>query len=226
MRRRITFADRAEAGRLLAERLATLELQAPLVLALPRGGVPVAAEIARALAAPLDVAFVRKIGAPGQPELAIGAIADGGEPEIVLNRKLVRSARSERGLHHGGSRPRARHHRAAPARLREPAPGGRAHGPCGDRRRRRGGDRHDHAGSAAPREAPQPGSPHCRGAHRLARGRRPRSSARPTPWCSSAPRAASARSAPSTTTSAKCRTRRWRRCSGLRRWRRCQTLRV
>ena len=90
MRRRITFADRAEAGRLLAERLATLELQAPLVLALPRGGVPVAAEIARALAAPLDVAFVRKIGAPGQPELAVGAIADGGEPEIVLNRKLVR----------------------------------------------------------------------------------------------------------------------------------------
>src|SRR5262245_36733239 len=91
MRRRITFADRAEGGRLLAERLATLELRAPLVLALPRGGVPVAAEIARALAAPLDVAFVRKIGAPGQPELAVGAIADGGEPEIVLNRKLVRT---------------------------------------------------------------------------------------------------------------------------------------
>ena len=91
MRRRITFADRAEAGRLLAERLATLELQAPLVLALPRGGVPVAAEIARALAAPLDVAFVRKIGAPGQPELAIGAIADGSDPEIVLNRKLVQA---------------------------------------------------------------------------------------------------------------------------------------
>jgi putative phosphoribosyl transferase len=89
MRRRLTFADRAEAGRLLAERLATLELQAPLVLALPRGGVPVAAEIARALSAPLDVAFVRKIGAPEQPELAVGAIADGDEPEIVLNHKLV-----------------------------------------------------------------------------------------------------------------------------------------
>ena len=91
MRRRLTFADRAEAGRLLAERLATLELQAPLVLALPRGGVPVAAEIARALSAPLDVAFVRKIGAPEQPELAVGAIADGDEPEIVLNHKLVRT---------------------------------------------------------------------------------------------------------------------------------------
>ena len=91
MSRRLTFADRAEAGRLLAERLASLGLQAPLVLALPRGGVPVAAEIARALSAPLDVAFVRKIGAPEQPELAVGAIADGEEPEIVLNHKLVRA---------------------------------------------------------------------------------------------------------------------------------------
>src|SRR6187455_1891183 len=86
MRRRITFADRAEAGR-----LAAMGLQDPLVLALPRGGVPVAAEIARALAAPLDVAFVRKIGAPGQPELAVGAVADGDEPEIVLNDTLVRA---------------------------------------------------------------------------------------------------------------------------------------
>jgi putative phosphoribosyl transferase len=84
------FADRAEAGQLLAERLAAMQLEGPLVLALPRGGVPVGAEIARRLAAPLDVAFVRKIGAPGQPELAIGAIADGTEPETVLNAKLVR----------------------------------------------------------------------------------------------------------------------------------------
>jgi putative phosphoribosyl transferase len=91
MSRRLTFADRAEAGRLLAERLVSLALEAPLVLALPRGGVPVGAEIARALAAPLDVAFVRKIGAPDQPELAVGAIADGDEPEIVLNHKLVRA---------------------------------------------------------------------------------------------------------------------------------------
>ena len=91
MSRRLTFADRAEAGRLLAERLAAMGLQDPLVLALPRGGVPVGAEIARALRAPLDVAFVRKIGAPEQPELAVGAIADGEEPEIVLNHKLVRA---------------------------------------------------------------------------------------------------------------------------------------
>jgi putative phosphoribosyl transferase len=89
MSRRTIFADRAEAGRSLAERLAALHLDAPLVLALPRGGVPVAAEIARALGAPLDVALVRKIGAPGQPELAIGAVADGDEPEVVLNDSLV-----------------------------------------------------------------------------------------------------------------------------------------
>ncbi len=90
MRWRLMFADRAEAGRMLAERLAAMALPDPLVLALPRGGVPVGAEIARRLAAPLDVAFVRKIGAPGQPELAIGAIADGAEPETVLNTRLVR----------------------------------------------------------------------------------------------------------------------------------------
>lgn len=87
--RTVVFADRAEAGRLLAERLAAMDLAAPLILALPRGGVPVGAEIARRLGAPLDVAFVRKLGAPDQPELAIGAVADGASPEIVLNAELV-----------------------------------------------------------------------------------------------------------------------------------------
>lgn len=89
MRRRLLFADRAEAGRQLAERLAAKLLPDPLVLALPRGGVPVGAEIARRLKAPLDVAFVRKLGAPDQPELAVGAVADGADPEIVLNAELV-----------------------------------------------------------------------------------------------------------------------------------------
>lgn len=89
MRRALTFADRAEAGRLLARRLAALDLQAPIVLALPRGGVAVGAEIAKALRAPLDVAFVRKIGAPDQPELAVGAVADGDAPEIVRNAEMV-----------------------------------------------------------------------------------------------------------------------------------------
>jgi putative phosphoribosyl transferase len=83
------FADRAEAGRLLAERLAAMMLANPVVLALPRGGVPVGAQIAQRLGAPLDVAFVRKLGAPYQPELAIGAVADGDSPEIVLNAALV-----------------------------------------------------------------------------------------------------------------------------------------
>jgi len=89
MRRKMIFADRAEAGQLLGERLAAMDLADPLVLALPRGGVPVGAEIARRLAAPLDVVLVRKIGAPGEPELAVGAVADGASPEIVLNDRLV-----------------------------------------------------------------------------------------------------------------------------------------
>jgi putative phosphoribosyl transferase len=89
MRRRLIFADRTEAGALLAERVAALSLASPLVLALPRGGLPVGAEIAKRLGAPLDVAFVRKLGAPQEPELAIGAVADGPSPEVVLNEKLV-----------------------------------------------------------------------------------------------------------------------------------------
>ncbi|WP_322796286.1 phosphoribosyltransferase [Tepidiforma sp.] len=84
------FASRREAGSALAEALSRLDLpQGALLLALPRGGVPVAAEIARELDLPLDVFIVRKLGAPGQPELAIGAIASGGVR--VLNPDLVAS---------------------------------------------------------------------------------------------------------------------------------------
>lgn len=72
------FEDRAEAGRALAERLRHVADHDLVVLALPRGGVPVAAEVARALQAPMDVIGVRKLGAPGHRELAIGAIAEGG----------------------------------------------------------------------------------------------------------------------------------------------------
>jgi predicted phosphoribosyltransferase len=90
MRRTLIFADRAEAGQLLAARLAGLGLENPAVFALPRGGVPLGAEIAKRLHAPLDLAFVRKLGAPDQPELAVGAVAgDLESPEIVLNTKLV-----------------------------------------------------------------------------------------------------------------------------------------
>jgi putative phosphoribosyl transferase len=83
------FHDRAEAGRLLAEELAKLGLKDPVVLALPRGGVPVAAEVARALDAGLDLVIVRKVGAPGNPELAVAAIVDGNPPDVVLNREII-----------------------------------------------------------------------------------------------------------------------------------------
>lgn len=84
------FEDRRDAGRRLAARLIRLKAQHPLVLALPRGGVPVGYEVACALDAPLDVIVVRKLGAPGQPELGIGAVVDGDNPQSVLNEDLVR----------------------------------------------------------------------------------------------------------------------------------------
>jgi predicted phosphoribosyltransferase len=84
------FRDRTEAGRLLAERLdAYADRPDVLVLALPRGGVPVAYEVARALGAPLDVFVVRKLGVPGHEELAMGAIATGGV--CVLNDEVVQA---------------------------------------------------------------------------------------------------------------------------------------
>jgi putative phosphoribosyl transferase len=81
------FRDRPDAGRQLASRLAGYRPRTPLVLALPRGGLPVAFEVARALDAPLDLVVTRKLGAPGQPELAIGAIAEGGV--TLLNERIV-----------------------------------------------------------------------------------------------------------------------------------------
>ncbi|WP_257538433.1 host attachment protein [Sphingobium sp. CFD-1] len=84
------FHDRREAGRRLAIVLAPLAGAHPLVLALPRGGVPVAFEVAKALDAELDLLFVRKIGAPGYEELGIGAVVDGAEPQLVLNEDIVR----------------------------------------------------------------------------------------------------------------------------------------
>jgi putative phosphoribosyl transferase len=88
--RQALFADRSEAGRALARRLVRFKAERPVVLALPRGGVPVGFEVAQALDAPLDLVLVRKIGAPFQPELAIGAVVDGGRFETVLNEEMVR----------------------------------------------------------------------------------------------------------------------------------------
>ena len=86
------FRDRIEAGRHLAKALARYKADKPVVLALPRGGVPVAAEIAAALDAPLDLVLVRKIGVPYQPELAAGAVVDGGSPVVVRNEDIIRLA--------------------------------------------------------------------------------------------------------------------------------------
>ncbi len=82
------FRDRSHAGQELAEALQHLADLKPLVLALPRGGVPVAFEVARILQAPLDLVLVRKIGAPGNEELALGAVVDGAEPKWVINQEL------------------------------------------------------------------------------------------------------------------------------------------
>jgi len=86
---RLPFADRRAAGRLLAKQLLKFKPERPLVLALPRGGVPVAYEVAERLDADLDLLLVRKIGAPHHPEFGIGAVIDGDSPRILLNRDVV-----------------------------------------------------------------------------------------------------------------------------------------
>ncbi len=87
------YRDRAQAGETLARALkdhaARRPLHDPLVLALPRGGVPVALPVAQALDAPLDLLFVRKIGAPGQPEFAIAAVVEGAEDAVVTNPEIA-----------------------------------------------------------------------------------------------------------------------------------------
>src|SRR4029453_13515478 len=83
------FEDRADAGRQLAAALKKIPLVRPAVYALPRGGVPVAAGVGSALDAPLDLVLVRKIGAPAQPELAVGAVVDGATPELLVNRDIA-----------------------------------------------------------------------------------------------------------------------------------------
>ncbi len=83
------FKNRQEAGRQLGQTLLHLIDERPVVLGLPRGGVVVAAEVAAALGAPLDVLVVRKLGAPNQPELAIGAVTNGDQPQRILNDRVI-----------------------------------------------------------------------------------------------------------------------------------------
>lgn len=90
-----TFSNRQEAGRRLAEQLNSLALREPLILALPRGGVPVAVEVAKALRAPLDLLMVRKIGVPWQRELAAAAVVDGERHDLVFNDSVMQML----GLH-------------------------------------------------------------------------------------------------------------------------------
>ena len=85
------FRNRDEAGRALAARLLHMRMAPPVVvLALPRGGVPIGVAVARALGAPLDLLMVRKIGVPWQPELALAAVVDGARPEIVIDEEVAR----------------------------------------------------------------------------------------------------------------------------------------
>ena len=89
MRETRVYATREEAGRMLARRLSSYRQTNAVVLGIPRGGLPVAREIADALAVPLDVIVARKLGAPGQPELGIGAVVDGDHPYVIFNQNTI-----------------------------------------------------------------------------------------------------------------------------------------
>jgi putative phosphoribosyl transferase len=91
------FPNRRSAGRQLAARLQQLREEKPVVLALPRGGVPVGFEIAEGLDAPLDIVLVRKIGVPWQPELALGAVVDGADPQVIINDILAAELAIDQG---------------------------------------------------------------------------------------------------------------------------------
>ena len=85
------FENRTAAGKALAARLSEKNYVDPVILALPRGGLPVAIEVVRALHAPMDLVMVRKIGAPGQRELAVGAVVNGETPQFVVNDEVARA---------------------------------------------------------------------------------------------------------------------------------------
>ena len=87
----IVFSNRVEAGRMLAGALSSYRDKDVVVLGIPRGGLPVAREVAQALKAPLDIVVVRKLGAPSQPELGIGAVVDGDHPRAIFNQEVIES---------------------------------------------------------------------------------------------------------------------------------------
>ncbi len=117
------FIDRRDAGRQLAGELARLHLPDPVIYALPRGGVPVAVEVAKLLQAPLDLVLVRKIGAPGWPELALAAVVDGDDPQTIINEDVyAASGHDEAALDHA-----RRHELAVIERRRQLYLGDRPH---------------------------------------------------------------------------------------------------
>ena len=141
------FADRHAAGRELAARLSGLAAEDPVVFGLARGGVPVAYEVARALGAPLDVLVVRKIGAPGNPEYGIGAIAE-GDVRVLNEREVHRLMISVEELETAVARARAEID-ARVRKYRERPTAARGPWAVGDRGRRRAGDRRHGAGGAS-----------------------------------------------------------------------------
>jgi len=91
------YANRRTAGRELARAVASLAIDDPIVLALPRGGVPLGFEVAKQLEAPLDILLVRKIGAPGHEEFGIGALVDGASPQVVIDEKMAQLTGADQG---------------------------------------------------------------------------------------------------------------------------------
>ena len=114
---RVVFEDRRDAGRRLAAHLLPFAHERPVIVALPRGGVPVAVEVARALDAPLDLLAVRKLGAPGNPELAVGAVAE--DATGVLDAELARRTGMTRELFDRTLRQEARELRRRTERYRD-----------------------------------------------------------------------------------------------------------
>lgn len=88
-----SFSNREDAGRQLVDAMQASLLREPVVIALPRGGVPVGFEVAQRLGVPLDLLIVRKISAPGHPEFGIGAVVDAKDPHLILSEEAVRQFR-------------------------------------------------------------------------------------------------------------------------------------
>ena len=170
------FADRTEAGRRLADALQPFRDQQPVVLALPRGGVPVAYEVAKALRAPLDLVLVRKIGAPFQPELAIGAVVDGERPELVVNRDVVDEYRIPESYLENERRRQLEEIERRRQLYLAGRPRAQVRGAHRHRDRRRHSDRRDHGGGPAghaPRRAKASGAGRAGGATGHARAPAP-----------------------------------------------------